>query len=262
MAIRASARCDATCAAGFPPTVWVDAPVEARSTVDALTIEAHRGVSIRGSLRFDGPDAPGDDVRNLMFSLVRADGRGGMVPTVGVSAGEFASVELAAGEYLIRPGPFGTPAGWTIKSAMVDGRDITDEPLVIGDGSPPPGRVTVTVGPSNPANLSGTVRTPAAQPDAAATVLVFPADRKYGSHNLAGTSMGRTRMAMSSRLGAYLLRDVRPGDYLVAAVPDTAESFSALFSPDPALFERLAPHATHVTVEEGVDTVQDVRTVR
>ena len=182
------------------------------------------------------------------------------LPGIGVVDGEFTSVELPAGEYLIRPGPFGTPPGWAIKSAMVDGQDMTDVPLVIG--ATPPGRVVVTMGPPNPSNLSGVVRAPDGQPDAAATMLLFSSDRKYWSHNTAGGPLSRTQIAMSSRLGAYVFRDVRPGEYFVVAVPDSTDVLWPLVSPDPELFGRLAPRATRVTVAEGGKTVQELRTQR
>jgi hypothetical protein len=258
--IRISDRCDLQCVDSFSPTVWVDAPVEVRATVDDLAIAAHRGVSIRGSIRVEGPTPPTELVRNMMLRLEKVDGHETELPSISVTDGEFASVELPAGEYLIRQGPFGTPDGWIIKSAMVNGQDMTDVPLVIG--TTPPGRVVVTIGPRNSSNLNGVVRAPDGQPDAAATVLLFSSDRKYWSHNTAGGFLSRTQIAMSSRLGAFAFRDVRPGEYLVVAVPDSSDALWPLASPDPDLFARWAPRATRVTVTEGSTTVQDLRTQR
>jgi hypothetical protein len=243
----------------YPPTVWVDAPIDLRGTVDDLSIDAHRGVSLRGSLKFEGATTPSADVRNMSLTLHTVAGRPGELPVIGVVDGEFTSVELPPGEYLFRHGPFGAPPGWVIKSAIVDGQDMTDVPLRIG--TTPPGRVVVTLGPPNPSGLTGIVRTEDGRPEAA-TVLLFSPDRKYWSHNDAGASLSRTRIAMSSQLGGYLFRDVRPGEYLAIAVPDSPTVLGALVGPDPELFERLAPRATRITVNEGANSVQDLRTQR
>ena len=61
--------------------------------------------------------------------------------------------------------------------------------------------------------------------------------------------------ARADTSGAWILRDVPPGDYLVAALTDLAPEELA----DPTFLEQLLPNAVKVTVSDGENKTQDLR---
>ena len=247
----------------YSPTVSVDAPVVVNANVDDLSIDAHRGVSIHGSIRFEGTGALPAAKTYVELRLTKMDGSVNGIPMIAAFDGSFASGELPPGEYLLRRGGFpgSVPPGWVLKSAIVAGTlDMVDVPLVLGNQDP--GKVVVTFSEPHPSEIGGQVRTAQDAPDPEATVLVFSTDRRYWSHNSPGADdVSRTRIALTSRLGAYTIARVRPGEYFVVAVPDSDESWMTLGgSLNPDLFQRLSTQATRITVTEGAKIVQDLRT--
>jgi hypothetical protein len=245
----------------YPPTIAIDAAIDVTQNLDGLAIDAHRGVSIHGSIRFEGTGPPPARGPSLALQLHKVDGSSGNLPWMmpDINA-RFASVELPPGEYVMRPGGFGAPEGWMLKSAIVNGSlDMADLPLGLGHADP--GNVVVTYVPIGTlGQIHGAVRTAAGEPDAEATVLAFSTDRRYWSHNEGTSGKGRTQMVLTSRLGVYDIPRVRAGEYFVIAVPDDTDEYWSL--PNSELFERLSRLATRVTVGEGGKVSQDLRTQR
>ena len=137
-------------------------------------------------------------------------------------------------------------AGWWLRSAIVDGRDLLDTMVeVTGDIT----NAVLTFSDQR-ASLSGRLVTTAGPPAAPYFIVVFPADRTLW--------MPLARRIMSTRadtMGAWALRDVPPGDYLVAALTDLAPDELS----DPAFLEQLVPNALKVTVSDGENKMQDLR---
>src|SRR6185369_7610889 len=95
--------------------------------------------------------------------------------------GNFRNVNVTPGQYYVRV--IGTPATiagrgaaagapWTQKSAMFEGRDVADVPLVLERDV----EGIVVVFTDQPAMLSGRVRNAQGALDSEATVLLFPVD--------------------------------------------------------------------------------------
>ena len=138
-------------------------------------------------------------------------------------------------------------AGWTLKSALVKGRDISDEPFLVSGDDIADIEVTLT---DQPASIAGVVRDASGAPDASADVMVFSADDAKRS------SPRRQTLVRASRAGTYAVNGLPPGDYYVAAVDDrlTAEW------PSPSFLEALARVATRVSTDGGARTL-DLRTI-
>jgi hypothetical protein len=100
------------------------------------------------------------------------------------------------------------------------------------------------------ASLSGRLITNAGPPAAPYFIVVFPVDRTLW--------LPLARRIMSTRAdttGAWTLKDVPPGDYLVAALTDLVPEELA----DPAFLEQLLPNTLKVTINDGENKTQDLR---
>jgi hypothetical protein len=122
---------------------------------------------------------------------------------------------------------------------MVDGRDITDEPLdLTGKASVSDVVITMT---DRPAALSGQI-SDGRGPLARAVVVIVPAD------DMATAKAARlTRMLRTNPEGRYQLRGLRPERYLVAALEYLEEGRQ--FSPE--VREQLRKLGREVTLREG-----------
>jgi hypothetical protein len=129
-------------------------------------------------------------------------------------------------------------------------RDITDVPIDIDSDL---SGVVVTMTDRPFARLSGTVRTTQGGGDAAATVLVFPTDKRYWTEF--GSGGQRLRSVTTTRTGSYELPALPAGEYFVVAVRDNSGSEWQ----DPVLMESLARSATRVQIPDGDRRVLDLR---
>jgi hypothetical protein len=141
--------------------------------------------------------------------------------------------------------------GWTVESAMYQGRDIADVPIDVSGGDIAGIVVTLT---DRPAEIVGTVRN-ATGADVDASVLVFPTEPALWTGTL---NPRRMRSVRASKTGSYSVKGLPPGSYYVIAVPDEEASDWT----DPRSLENLSRAATLVDVDKGSNKTQDLRTVR
>jgi hypothetical protein len=236
------------------PTLWANVPIAVSSEgLRDLAIKLNTGFRISGKIVFEGttakPPAPAT-LQNSQIMIVPADGH--QVGYAGALRGRvdqdgtFSTYEIPPGRYIIRYSATGQ--GWTLKSAMFEGRDVTSVPLdVRGDISGLPIALT-----DRPTELSGTVRDVGGKIDPTAAVVVFPADRADWSSF--GDAPRRLRLVRASAAGAFFLRGLPAGQYLVAAVPDG----QAGEWQNPATLELLARNAVAVVIADAEKKVQDV----
>ena len=240
------------------PTLWISTPLSVGdANVTGISVAAHAGVRVTGRVEFDGssPKPSPKDLRTLPVRVEPIDGR---PATVGVmtgaqidpTTGAFYTAGLVAGRYFIRAS--GSVGPWTLKSAVVNGRDVADVPLTV-DANDIDGLVLTLT--DHPSGLRGQVRSSQGAPDADATVIVFPADPSGWRD--AGASPRRLRSVRASRTGSYSIGSLPPGDYDVIAVNDAA----AARWQDPALLQQLARSAAHVTILDGQQASFDLTTV-
>ncbi len=162
--------------------------------------------------------------------------------------GRFSVRGIVPGAYRIAGNAPGirTPLGaWWLKSIMVGRRDLLDSPIELRED-----REDVIVTFSDRASeLGGRVTDGRGAPRADGFVVVFSADRTtwfFNSRRIAG--------ARPNSEGRYVVRNLPPGDYLVAVYDDLLanEWF------DPAVLEQLAPGAAHVTIGGSERKTHDI----
>jgi hypothetical protein len=192
-----------------------------------------------------------DQVARMSIALQSAEGRtSSPTPAPGRVAadGSFQTGSYAGGRYIVAA--TNVPAGWTLKSIMSNGRDISVEPFELVDTDL--GNVVVIF--SDRSGLIGGTVTSGINPDAEAEVLIFPAD------SLAWKDIGvparRFRDERTSKAGSYSATGLPPGEYFVIALStiDVAEPR------DPKFLTALTGGAARVTVTDGEKKIMDLKT--
>ena len=214
--------------------------------VDAapLSLTTSPGATLNGRIVIEG--AAGQD--NSTFSLepvpadfdgAPLDGRGATVATK--RAGYFTMTGLAGPMRFLLSG---APAGWYLKSVIVNHTDITDTGFDFGfwERWLPDARIVIS---GAGATLRGRVVDGTSRPVSEYTVLVFPRNRaKRFPHSR------YFRFARPSQDDSFEVAGLPPGDYWVAA----AESIDATAGggewQDPEVLETLAVGAQRVIVGE------------
>ena len=146
--------------------------------------------------------------------------------------------------------PAGSPAGWTLKTVMYNGRDISEAPLELQENVD---GVVVTFTEKSTL-LRGVVRLPQGQADAGAIVIAFPTD--IAAWPDFGPSPRRVRSSWTSKTGEYSIGGLPPGEYHLVALPDDKASEWR----DPGSLRALARVATQVAIRDGEQKTQDLRT--
>ena len=137
-------------------------------------------------------------------------------------------------------------AGWWLRSAVANGRDLLDT-LVEVTGDITDAVLTFS---DERASLTGRLLTSGGPPPASYFIVVFPTDRALWRP--------KARRILSTRAdttGRWAIRDLPPGEYLVAALTDLAPDELS----DPSLLEQLVSNAIKVTVNDGENKTQDLR---
>jgi hypothetical protein len=231
------------------PVLWATAPVTVGAgDTSGVAVTMRPGVRVTGMVVFSGAAAKPDArlLRAIRASMDPADGRTVAFPTAYQAQidaeGRFYTIGLMAGRYVLRID--NAPPGWTLKSAMVAGRDISDVPLSL-ESADVDGLVLEFS--DRPASLAGAVRDAQSRLDPNATVLIFPADGNWIDR---GPSPRRMQSARVSRSGDYAFHGLPPGDYFAVAVSDAVVANWQ----DPVFLKTLSRLATRVTVREGQAT--------
>jgi Carboxypeptidase regulatory-like domain len=233
---------------------WARAPVAlGRSDVDGLAIALENGLRISGRLEFDGtrarPDLPALRSVSLIVDPVESITTGsGVGRTSNPDAdGEFTTFGVPAGRYLLRiPG---SPVGWMFKSAMHNGRDISEVPFDLQSDL---SGVVVTFT-DRWTGVGGAVLTPQGNPDPNATVVVFSTDATHWAN---GVSARRVKITRPAKSGQYGINSLPPGEYFIVALPeDQAADWQ-----DPKFLEAASAIASKFTIGDGERATQDLRT--
>jgi hypothetical protein len=143
--------------------------------------------------------------------------------------------------------------GRFLESVTLEGKDLFISPVRI-DGQSVTGVVVTFT--DRATQLSGRIQDSTGKADPAASVVVFPADYRTWIQN--GLLPQAARVVAASQVGTYLVPDIRPGEYLVAAIGEAALANWQ----QAATIEALAPLATRVTLVRGDTKQVDLKTVR
>jgi hypothetical protein len=229
--------------------LWATSEINVEGqSITGLSLQMQEGLSVSGSVRFEGTSPP----LNLTAARVNttAIGSSGQV-TVGTTAaqvapdGRFTIASVSPGRYRINVN-LPSAGNWVYRSTAVGGQDTRDGPIDIRASL---SDVVVTFV-DRPSALTGKVQAPAGAPLPDCYVILFSVDR-IAWHP-------QSRRILSSRPasdGTFVMRNVVPGEYFLAAVEDveTGEWF------DPEFLQRILPVATKITIGDGEKKVQDIK---
>jgi hypothetical protein len=227
------------------PLLYVsqDVTVGDRSVRD-LNLSLRVGVRVTGRAEFDGsaPRPTPAQLRLLSVVLEAANGRtDNSSPGQFTEDGLFATPSIWPGRYLIRANA--TVGGWTPKSAMSGGHDVSETPI---DITADLGDVVITFT-DHPSKLQGTVQSADGQSGGDTVVLLFPSDpvawTDYGLHSR------RIRSVAPSAAGEFSVTGLPDGEYLVIAVIEGSADW--LDWRNPAFLQKAAALADRVQVREN-----------
>ncbi len=143
------------------------------------------------------------------------------------------------------------PAGWSLKSVLMDGSDITDTPIEFKGGEDLSGVQIVLT--DRVTEVSGAVTTQKGDPTRDFTVVVFPDDDQKWYFQSRYITAGRP-----DQDGRYKIRGLPAyGNYLVVAV-DYLENGEA---GDPEFLERVRAKATKLSLADGETTTLGLKVV-
>jgi hypothetical protein len=239
-----------------PLTLWGQADVSVSGDdIEGIEIRLQPGMTISGSLAFDGTTTPPPDATRLKPRLVSIDGDSSNI-TVETSAStvsgavpdrSFKFDGVSPGSYLLSglgdtPTTAGSPSAWTLKSVVFDGHDVTDTPL---DVKPRQDLSDIVVTYTDRHTiLDGRLIDASGQPVSQFRVLVFTTNRALWS------SRALRRWNASVRAGAdgsFRVSGLPAGQYYVCAFVDSGQSQAA----DAALLESLAPASIVIALADG-----------
>jgi hypothetical protein len=253
------ARAQVPDATGVSRTMWssMDVLVDG-DDMSGLALALAPCLSITGQLRFAGKDLrPPADLKAVRVTLlpVQTDTTATAVPggaTVD-SGGRFTFSGITPGRYTFgatMPG-LGSPGGWTLGSALVNGLDALDVPFTVApNGNIADVIVTFT---DRVAQLTGALRSGDGGPAADYSIVLFPT-----SSSLWLQRSRRIQTVRPSADGAFAFRNVPPGEYYLAA-PEDVEAGAAF---DPAFLQQLVPSSMKLAIGEGEHKVQEIRIAR
>jgi hypothetical protein len=241
------------------PTLWASTSVNvADRDLDGIAVALRAGIRVSGRLQFEGtktPPGPDQLQRATVMLTSSTETRvfGAVAPGSRVeSDGRFHTQGFTPGRYQITasiPAAGASSAGWTLKSAMLEGRNLTDDPLALESDDVSGVVITFT---DQTTQLVGSVVNSRGQPDKTAEVIVFPADSQSWRQGV--TNARRIRTARASSAGNYELSNLPPGEYFAIAVSDDASGDTQ----DPKYLESLIGGTTRVTLADGEKKVQNL----
>jgi hypothetical protein len=171
----------------------------------------------------------------------------GTFTSKGVVPGQYRLTVFGAGMMLNQLIP-GSGDGWTLKSAMLNGRDIADVPFEVRPGEAISG-VVVTYS-DRPTELTGSVLDRANRATGNFPIVVFSTEREYWT-----LGSRRVQLVRPSSDGKFKATGLPAGEYFVCAVTEVDEE--QLY--EPTFLELLVPGSFKITLAEGERKTQDLR---
>ena len=233
---------------------WAMSEVSVGTTSLAdVPLVLQRGMTVSGTVAFDGANAANVDLSKLRVTLVPVTDS---AITPEILSTRDAQVD-ATGRFTIRgamPGRYrvgsvvGAPSGYQLESALFNGRDAVDLPLEIKPGEDQTGGV-VTLS-TKSSDLAGTLQDANGRPISDYTLVMFPADARYWIPNAR-----RIQAVRPGSDGRFLLTNLPAGDYRLVAVndPEPGQWYDAAF------LREVGPGAISVALGKGERRLQDVR---
>ena len=237
-------------------TLWGRLPLSVgESNLEGVIVSLGPGARVSGRVEFEGTAEPPsvETLTGIRINLDPADGSRLADTSLAFQAGHpdedglFRTFGVPAGQYVLRANP---PAGWTLKGAFLNGRDLSDAPFELDTRDLTGVVLTFT---DRPSTIAGSVRA-GQHLDPGAIVIAFPTDTSTWIGR--GPYPRRVRTARASTDGTYSITSLVPGEYYVAAVDEAGFTDWQ----DPALLTALSRFARQVHVGEGERRMQDLAT--
>ncbi len=218
--------------------------------IDGVVLQFERGVRVTGRIVPPAGALPAD-AANVRLGAVPVDSFASLVPTDVIATtrrdGTFVFDGVGPGKWRVTAASL--PAGWSLRSAILAGRDTLDLPFEVRLGEPIAG-LTVAMT-DQPTELTGTVLDASGQPTSEYAMLAFSSDRTLW------TTSPR-RVSSAARLssdGRYRITGLPPGEYYLTVLTDVTVGQAD----DPSFLEALIPRAVKVVLAEGERKVQDYK---
>jgi carboxypeptidase family protein len=216
-----------------------------------VVITTTKGATAGGRVTFDGAQPPGSTLRVMPVSGDPESGPMGMPLGGGPGAAlkQDGTFELKGltGNRLFRI--TGLPTGWSVKSVLLNGSDVTDSGIDFK------GTDTVTgieiVASSKSTQISGTVTQGDGTPIKDYTIVVFSDDPQKWTAPATRWVNG----ARPDQSGRYQLRNLPAGGYYAIAVDYIPQGEWG----DPEVLDRLKAKATRFTLTEGESKTLDLK---
>jgi protocatechuate 3,4-dioxygenase beta subunit len=226
------------------PTLWAEQALAiGDDDVDGLMLGLRVGARVTGRIELEGSEPEPAVVTRFAVQLISADGQRDSAflrpPGVG-GDGAFRTLGFPPGRYfvdVVAP----PPGGWLLKSAVIGGRDLVEQPLDLQGDDVTGVVVTMT---QQLGELTGAIARTADGGDEPALIAVFPLDHR--AWVASGMPPARSGTTQSGEGGRFSLRRLRPGAYLAVAVPAGTQ----LDLQDPDVIGRLARLGTQIQVPE------------
>jgi len=225
--------------------------VLADQNISGVVLQFERGVTVTGRIVPPAGAAAGA-AASVRLAATPVDSYASLLPGAPVIAttrqdGTFVFDGVGPGKWRVSGASL--PQGWSLRSAMLGGRDTLDVPFEVRLAQPIAG-LTIAMT-DQPTELTGTVLDAAGQPTSAYAVLAFSVDRTHWT-----TAPRRvSRAARLSSDGRYRISGLPPGEYYLVVITDSNPGDLD----DPAFLESLIPAAMKVVLGEGERKVQDYR---
>ncbi len=231
--------------------------------VSGISLPLRSGSTFAGRIQFDGKSLSRPaDLTTWQVQLVTAGGsymaRSGNTllgtslnsarPAPTDADGHFLLPNIAPGRYLLNVVGPERKDGWWIRSAMSGGVDLMDMTLEIAPGADLTD-VVVALSDSR-TQLGGTLQTPDGSPAPDYFVVAFPSDQALWRPN-----SRRVQVTRPATDGRFVIRDLPPGDYLIAALIDVTPADLN----DPAFLRAVLPGGLPVSLADGEQRVHDLR---
>lgn len=226
----------------YPRALMVSQPLTVGDTeISNLILRFSYGAAITGRVVFEGPPPPRID---LFRVAVESGEPGAIASTTPAKDGTFTLGGIESGSRRVKAVG---PEDWVLKGIYVNGRDVADVQIEMGEETVTSDFSVVFTSVKSPL----TITVDGAQSGSIATVFAFPEDATLW---YAGSRRTVARMAGDA---TTVFNNLPPGDYLVAAITDIGPD--ALTAGDLRFLERLRPLAQSVRLPEGKPAAVSVK---